>query len=47
MLGKTNITTLSESAIVTEVEDFNWIQMQSGDSDNVVIFVFPSIFKTS
>lgn len=30
MLGKTNITTLSEGAIVTEVEDFNWIQMQSG-----------------
>lgn len=30
MLGKTNITTLSESAIVTEIEDYNWIQMQSG-----------------
>ncbi len=29
MLGKTNITTLSESGIVTEIEDYRWVQMQS------------------
>lgn len=29
-LGKTNITALKEGAIVTEIEDYNWIQMQSG-----------------
>lgn len=36
MLGKTNITTLTEGAIVTEVEDFKWIQMQSGVHGNFV-----------
>lgn len=30
MLGKTNINTLKESTIVTEIEDYRWIQMQSG-----------------
>ncbi len=40
MLGKTNITTLSESAIVTEVEDFNWIQMQSGVSADFVKAIY-------
>lgn len=30
MLGKTNINTLSEGTIVTEIEDYRWIQMQSG-----------------
>ena len=30
MLGKTNITTLSEGGIVTDVEDFSWVSMQSG-----------------
>ena len=40
MLGKTNITTLSESAIVTEVEDFKWIQMQSGVYGNFVKAIY-------
>lgn len=40
MLGKTNITTLSEGAIVTEVEDFNWIQMQSGVYGNFVKAIY-------
>lgn len=30
MLGKTNINTLTEGTIVTEIEDYRWIQMQSG-----------------
>ncbi|MBD5550487.1 MAG: hypothetical protein HDQ96_04825 [Lachnospiraceae bacterium] len=30
MLGKTNITALSESATVTEIEDYKWIQIQTG-----------------
>ena len=30
MLGKTNITTLSEGGIATEIEDFSWIKMESG-----------------
>lgn len=40
MLGKTNITTLSEGAIVTEVEDFKWIQMQSGVHGNFVKAIY-------
>lgn len=40
MLGKTNITTLSEGAIVTEIEDFKWIQMQSGVHGNFVKAVY-------
>lgn len=40
MLGKTNITTLSEGAIVTEVEDFKWIQMQSGVYGNFVKAIY-------
>ena len=36
MLGKTNISTLSEGAIVTEIEDFKWIQIQSGIYGNFV-----------
>ncbi|MDE7339923.1 MAG: hypothetical protein K2N80_05085 [Lachnospiraceae bacterium] len=30
MLGKTNINTLTEGTIVTEIKDYKWIQMQSG-----------------
>ena len=30
MLGKTNINVLTEGTIVTEIEDYRWIQMQSG-----------------
>lgn len=30
MLGKTNITTLKEGGIVTDVADFSWVSMQSG-----------------
>ncbi len=30
MLGKTNITALKEGGIVTDVEDFSWVSMQSG-----------------
>lgn len=40
MLGKTNITTLTEGAIVTEVEDFKWIQMQSGVHGNFVKAIY-------
>lgn len=40
MLGKTNITTLSEGAIVTEIEDFKWIQMQSGVHGNFVKAIY-------
>lgn len=39
-LGKTNITTLSEGAIVTEIEDYNWIQMQSGVAGNFVKAIY-------
>lgn len=30
MLGKTNINTLTEGTIVTEIKDYRWIQMKSG-----------------
>lgn len=40
MLGKTNITALSEGAIVTEIEDYNWIQMQSGIFGNFVKAIY-------
>lgn len=40
MLGKTNITTLSESAVVTEIEDYNWIQIQSGIFGNFVKAIY-------
>ncbi len=40
MLGKTNITTLSEGGIVTEVEDFRWIQGQSGIRSDFVKAIF-------
>lgn len=40
MLGKTNITTLSESAVVTEIEDYNWIQMQLGIFGNFVKAIY-------
>ncbi len=40
MLGKTNITTLSESAIVTEIENYNWIQMQSGVFTNFIKAIY-------
>lgn len=36
MLGKTNITTLTEGAVVTEIEDYKWVQMQSGVYGNFV-----------
>ena len=40
MLGKTNITTLSEGAVVTEIEDYRWVQMQSGVYGNFVKAVY-------
>lgn len=40
MLGKTNITTLTEGAIVTEVEDFKWIQIQSEIYGNFVKAIY-------
>lgn len=40
MLGKTNITTLLEGAIVTEIEDYNWIQVQSGVFADFVAAIF-------
>ncbi len=40
MLGKTNITTLTEGAVVTEIEDYNWIQMQSGIYGNFAKAVY-------
>ncbi len=40
MLGKTNITALSEGAIVTEVEDFKWVQIQSGTYGNFVKAIY-------
>lgn len=40
MLGKTNITTLSEGAVVTEIEDYKWIQMQAGITGNFVKAVY-------
>lgn len=36
MLGRTNITALAEGGIVTEVEDFRWVQMPSGVYGNFV-----------
>ena len=42
MLGKTNITTLSEGVVVTEIEDFNWIRMQSGINGNFVKAIYES-----
>lgn len=40
MLGKTNITTLSEGTVATEIEDFNWIRMQSGINGNFVKAIY-------
>ncbi len=40
MLGKTNITTLAEGVVVTEIEDFNWIRMQSGLNGNFVKAIY-------
>lgn len=40
MLGKTNITALKESTLVTEIEDYNWIQMQSGMNGNIKNAIF-------
>lgn len=40
MLGKTNITTLAEGAVATEIEDYNWIQMQAGINGNFVKAVY-------
>lgn len=42
MLGKTNINTLSEGAIVTEVEDYKWIQMESGINGNFIKAIYKS-----
>lgn len=39
-LGKTNITTLSEGAIVTEIEDYKWVQMQAGITGNFVKAIY-------
>ena len=40
MLGKTNITALSEGGIVTEIEDYRWIQMQTGIYGNFVKAIY-------
>ena len=40
MLGKTNITTLAEGAIITEIEDYKWIQMQSGTYGDFVKAIY-------
>lgn len=40
MLGKTNITTLSEGVVATEIEDFNWIRMQLGINGNFVKAIY-------
>lgn len=39
-LGKTNITALSEGAIVTEIEDYKWVQMQAGITGNFVKAIY-------
>lgn len=40
MLGKTNINTLREGAIVTEIEDYKWIQAQTGIYGNFVRAIY-------
>lgn len=40
MLGKTNITTLAEGAIATEIEDYNWNRIQTGIDGNFVKAVY-------
>lgn len=40
MLGKTNINTLKEGTTVTEIEDYRWIQMQSGVVSDFVKAVY-------
>ncbi|MCM1057740.1 MAG: hypothetical protein NC517_09045 [Firmicutes bacterium] len=40
MLGKTNITTLTEGAVVTEIEDFKWVRMQPGVYGNFVKAIY-------
>lgn len=40
MLGKTNITTLAEGAVATEIEDYSWIQMQAGINGNFVKAIY-------
>lgn len=44
MLGKTNITTLTDGAVVTEIEDYKWVQMQSGIYGNFVKAVYANDF---
>lgn len=36
MLGKTNITTLTEGGIATEIKDYSWLQIQTGINGNFV-----------
>ena len=40
MLGKTNITTLEEGTVATEIEDYSWIQIQAGINGNFVKAVY-------
>ncbi|MCM1193327.1 MAG: hypothetical protein NC123_16495 [Butyrivibrio sp.] len=40
MLGKTNVTTMAEGAMVTEIEDLKWIRMQSGINSNFVKAIY-------
>ncbi len=40
MLGKTNINTLSEGGIATEIEDFSWIRMESGTYADIEKAIF-------
>lgn len=40
MLGKTNMTALQEGGIVTEIEDFKWIQVQTGIRGNFVKAIY-------
>ena len=40
MLGKTNITTLKEGAIVTEIEDYRWIQQETGINGNFIKAIY-------
>lgn len=47
MLGKTNIRTLSEGAIVTEIEDYKWVQMQSGVYGNFVKAIYKNNYLTA
>lgn len=40
MLGKTNITVLQEGGVITEIEDFTWIRMQSGIGSDFIKTIY-------